>query len=66
MARETTPRGVYERYLEDLKELLRQPGVARRESIDKPLQLPAGYKAPDVVYDRANGPAPGTDEQFKL
>jgi len=60
VSRETTPRGVYERYLEDLKDLLRQPGAARRASIDKPLQLPAGFKAPDVVYDRANGPAPGT------
>jgi ribulose 1,5-bisphosphate synthetase/thiazole synthase len=57
VSRETTPRGVYERYLEDLKELLRQPGAARRVSIDKPLQLPEGFKQPEMVHDRANGGA---------
>jgi hypothetical protein len=60
VARETTPRGVYERYLEDLKDLLRQPGAARRARLDQPLQLPAGFTPPVIVYDRANGPAPGS------
>ncbi len=63
VTRETTPRGVYERYLDDLKDLLRQPGAARRDSPTAALQLPPSYTAPAVVYDRANGspPAPKTD-----
>ncbi len=44
VSRQTTPRGVYERYLDDLKDLLRQPGAARRASLDAPLKLPEGYK----------------------
>jgi hypothetical protein len=55
VVRETTPRGVYERYLEDLKDLLRQPGAARRASLDQPLRLPAGFQPPEIVHDRANG-----------
>jgi len=35
------PRDVYERYLEDLKDLMRQPGAARRESLNSPLVMPA-------------------------
>src|SRR6185503_7727932 len=35
--RQTTPRGVYQSYLEELKDLWRQPGAARRESLDAPL-----------------------------
>lgn len=58
VARETTPRGVYERYLEDLKELLRQPGAARRASLNEPLKLPEGFKPPEIVRDRANGGLP--------
>jgi len=44
VSRQTTPRGVYERYLDDLKDLLRQPGAARRASLDAPLKLPANYQ----------------------
>ena len=35
-----SPRDVYERYLEDLKNLMRQPGAARRKSLDSPLVVP--------------------------
>jgi hypothetical protein len=41
----TTPRGVYESYLPSLKELMEQPGAARRDSIDGKLTVPAGAKA---------------------
>jgi len=44
VSRQTNPRGVYERYLDDLKDLLRQPGAARRASLDAPLKLPANYQ----------------------
>ena len=37
---QTNPRGVYAMYLEELKDLMRQPGAARRDSVDSPLQLP--------------------------
>lgn len=37
----TTPRGVYEQYLDELKELLRQPGAARRDAPDGPLRVPS-------------------------
>jgi len=70
VSRETTPRGVYERYLDDLKDLLRQPGAARRDSLTAPLKLPAGYKAPEIVHDRANGllapPAPSAGAKTNL
>jgi hypothetical protein len=36
----TTPRGVYEQYLSELKELMSEPGAARRESIASPLVVP--------------------------
>jgi hypothetical protein len=39
---DTTPRGVYERHLPLLKELLSQPGALRRDTLDGPLALPAG------------------------
>lgn len=39
-----TPRVVYERYLEELKELIQQPGVARRETVQAKIVLPADYK----------------------
>ncbi len=38
----TSPRGVYEKHLDQLKELMRQPGAARRESFDGPLAVPPG------------------------
>ena len=36
-----SPRDIYDRYFEDLKNLMRQPGAARRESLDGPLVVPA-------------------------
>lgn len=49
----TTPRGVYERHLPALVELLEQPGAMRRNSIADPLQPDPGIEA--VV---AYGPKP--------
>jgi hypothetical protein len=53
VARNTTPRGVYENYLEHLKELMRQPGGARRQSVDSSLVLPEGAEpsAPKSMAD---------------
>jgi len=42
----TTPRGVYEKHLPLLKELMSQPGVMRRESLNSPLALPPGVTLP--------------------
>jgi hypothetical protein len=44
----TTPRGVYERHLELLKELMRKPGAMRRDTLEGELVLPAGAKG--AVY----------------
>lgn len=38
----STPRGVYENYLPQLRELLRQPGSARRKTINGELHIPEG------------------------
>jgi len=38
----TSPRGVYDKHLELLKELMHQPGAARREGLDGPLAVPPG------------------------
>ncbi len=38
----TSPRGVYQSHLEKLKDLFRQPGSARRDSLDAPLVVPPG------------------------
>jgi ribulose 1,5-bisphosphate synthetase/thiazole synthase len=55
---ETTPRGVYEKYLDTLKDLMRQPGVMRRDSLTSELYRPANAKAlPEVFLDSI---APGT------
>ena len=45
--RKTTPRGVYQSHLDELKELWRQPGAARRKFPDAPLTLPANWVAPE-------------------
>jgi hypothetical protein len=37
---QTTPRGIYEKHLKLLHELMRQPGAARRETPEGPLSLP--------------------------
>ncbi len=54
----TTPRGVYEQYLDFLKDLMRQPGGARRAGMDAPLIAPS---APPVSH-----PAPGNVDLTKL
>lgn len=41
---ETSPRGVYESHLAELQDLMKQPGIMRRDSIDVALKLPAGMK----------------------
>ncbi len=40
----TTPRGVYEQYLDILKDLMSQPGAMRRDTIEGALYLPANAK----------------------
>lgn len=40
----TTPRGVYEQYLDILKDLMKQPGAMRRDNLESPLYLPASAK----------------------
>lgn len=52
-----TPRAVYERYFTELQELLRQPGQARRATVNDPIALPANYKAPPVIPDKHDAPA---------
>jgi hypothetical protein len=54
----TTPRGVYQSHLEQLKDLWRQPGIARRESIGAPLTIPAGAKTPETFGPGKYGPPP--------
>jgi len=39
---DTTPRGVYEKHLDLLKDLCRQPGWARRDSLTADLKVPPG------------------------
>jgi hypothetical protein len=46
---QTTPRGVYEKHLALLKELMSQPGARRREALDGPLVLPPGVTVPSFV-----------------
>ncbi|MDB6120008.1 MAG: xly 5, partial [Verrucomicrobiaceae bacterium] len=49
---QTTPRGVYDQYLDDLKDLMRQPGAMRRDNLEAALYLPANAKKmPEVVHD---------------
>jgi hypothetical protein len=42
----TAPRGVYEKHLPLMKEMMSQPGAMRRETMDGPLVLPPGVKVP--------------------
>ena len=46
VAKDTSPRGVYEDHLGTLLELCSQPGVARRETVDGELFIPEGSAAP--------------------
>ncbi|CAN5707034.1 FAD-dependent oxidoreductase [soil metagenome] len=49
---ETTPRGVYEQYLSNLKELMSQPGAMRRDTLEAPLYLPKdAVKLEPIVTD---------------
>lgn len=72
-----TPREVYERYWPQLVELLQLRGAARRETLDAPITLPAGYTPPPPSKDKHDeapeGFAPASlgglvvdDEQAKL
>jgi len=46
----TTPRGVYEQYLDILKDLMSKPGAVRRDTLEGQLYLPANAKKlPEVV-----------------
>lgn len=45
VSQNTTPRGVYEKHLPLLKELMQQPGSARRDKMDGEISLPPGTKA---------------------
>ncbi len=46
----TTPRGVYEQYLDILKDLMNQPGAMRRDATEGNLYLPANAKKlPDTA-----------------
>jgi len=46
---QTSPRGVYEQYLDNLKDLMRQPGAMRRDNIEAALYLPANAaKLPEL------------------
>jgi len=48
----TTPRGVYEQYLDILKDLMSKPGAMRRDSLESDLYLPANAKKlPEIVSD---------------
>ncbi len=53
----TTPRGVYEQHLDLLKELMRQPGAMRRETLEGTLALPPGA---NVVAHTGTGLNPAT------
>jgi hypothetical protein len=52
---ECTPREVYERYWPQLAELLQLRGAARRETLDGPITLPAGYQPPTPIKDKHDG-----------
>jgi hypothetical protein len=46
----TSPRGVYEQYLDILKDLMSQPGAMRRETLEAPLVLPPNAKKLPAVF----------------
>lgn len=52
-----TPRDVYERYLDELKELLVLPGKARRETVSSEIMIPSDA----LALAGPNGPMPGLD-----
>lgn len=47
-----TPREIYHSHLDELKELMNQPGVARRDTVNSPIYIPPGARVlplPEVV-----------------
>lgn len=48
----TSPRGVYEQYLDILKDLMSKPGAMRRASLEGELEMPPNAKKlPELVHD---------------
>jgi len=53
---QTSPRGVYEQYLDNLKTLMSQPGAMRRDNIEAALYMPANAaKLPELDEISLNG-----------
>ena len=53
-----TPRDVYERYYPELQELMKQPGAARRKTVQDAITLPTGYVPPPAEKQGGDdGPA---------
>ncbi|HYR59132.1 MAG TPA: FAD-dependent oxidoreductase, partial [Chthoniobacteraceae bacterium] len=52
-----TPRDIYERYFDQLKELLALHGVARRDTVDAPIRMPDDFVAPPPPKDLKAEPA---------
>ncbi len=49
---QTNPRGVYDQYLDELKDLMRQPGSMRRDNLETALYLPKNAKKlPEITHD---------------
>lgn len=60
----TTPRGVYEQYLDILKDLMSKPGAMRRDTLEADLYMPANArKLPDLA---AAAEAEGSIDPKKL
>lgn len=55
------PRDIYERYFDQLKELLALNGAARRNTVLDPISLPAGFQPPPLVPDKHDGGGHGHD-----
>lgn len=51
------PRAIYHSHLDELQELMRQPGIARRDRIDGPLYIPSGATVPPLPEAPALDPA---------
>ncbi len=56
--RQVEPRDVYEQHLEDLFELLRLPGQARRETVEDPITMPE-----ELLSAHFRGPVSGLDPE---
>ncbi len=63
----TSPRGVYDQYLDILKDLMTQPGAMRRDTLEGSLYLPANAKKlPDLPPPTAAGEDEGSIDPKKL